>query len=571
MNEIFGAGRVTQQRWVVSVRARLIACLALLAVALAVVTVEGWRALTVSHESISDIVEDQINHVDRLKRVSDMYAVNIVDTAHKVRSGALSWEQGSAGVQEALAIIRGEWAKVKSVELDEEERRLVIEADAAMRSAELPIRRFAQMLEAKDQSGLEVFVAGTLYPAVDPIGGPLSKLVDVQLSAARSNYEEAHDAFKSSRLTMLVVGLGSLVVLGVAIWIVLRGVADPLHRLQSAMTQLADGELKIEVPFTGRADEIGAMAVAVQVFKDNAVARRELEAEQTAQREARELRSGTIERIVGAFDGDVRHILASVRSASSELEATAGSLSSVADRGSASADDVSASSQAASANVKTVAAAAEELSASIGEISARSRMSAEVAAEAQAVACDAETTVEGLVSCAQSIEGVLEMISTIASQTNLLALNATIEAARAGEAGRGFAVVASEVKSLAGQTTRATDEIGGQIEAIRTASDRVAVAMRTIGEIVRRMSGFSSDIATAVEQQGAATQEIAETISDISRGNDRISASIEEVAQGVTDTSAGAKQVLASSCELSQGAATLTSKIDAFFSAIRAA
>lgn len=555
----------------VSVKARLIVCLSLLALALAAVTIEGWRATAVSHGGLADLVGDEINHIDRLKRVSDLYAVDIVDTAHKVRSGALGWSQGRTGIRSALSRIEDDWTRIKAVELDENERRLVTKAETAMGAAQAPIERLLAAMDVEDRAALDAFVVRSLYPAIDPIGEPLSELVKEQLEAARRNFDVATEAYDRSRATMTAIGVASLLVLGFAIWVVLRGVAAPLARLQAVMTRLASGDARVDIPFTERRDEIGAMAGAVRVFKDNAIARLAMEEEQSAQREARERRVAHVERIIASFDDTVRQILDSVASASVALETTAGSLSSIADEGSRSARDVSSSADAASANVKTVAAAAEELSASIGEISGRTRMSADVAAEAQTILAGAEATVERLTSSAQNIVGVVQMISAIADQTNLLALNATIEAARAGESGRGFAVVASEVKNLAGQTARATGEIDDQVEALRVASNGVARTMLAIGEIVRRMADLSTDIACAVEQQGSATQDIARTISDIACGNDRITTIIADVMRGSTATGSRASQVLTSSCELSREATSLRSEVNGFLQAVRAA
>ncbi|MEH0071020.1 HAMP domain-containing methyl-accepting chemotaxis protein [Pannonibacter sp. Pt2-lr] len=370
---------------------------------------------------------------------------------------------------------------------------------------------------------------------------------------------------------MLVIAGISVLVIVFAGRTVVAGVTRPLAGMQLAMRQLADGLLETNVPFLTRKDEVGAMAAAVQVFKDNGLERRRLEAEQAEQRAAAERRAKAIEQVINGFDSDVNLILRTVAAASSELEATAASLSASAEESAQSATTVSAASEQASANVQTVAGASEELNASIAEIANRVQSSADVAGKALKAANETETMVEGLVASAEKIGSVVELINDIAGQTNLLALNATIEAARAGEAGKGFAVVATEVKSLASQTAKATEEIDAQITGMQGATGRVAAAIRSIGEIIQRISESSSAVAAAVEQQSAATREIVRNITEAATGTQQVSSNIIAVTQAATHTGAGASQVLTSSQELARQSETLKGKVETFFADIRAA
>jgi len=555
----------------VKIRTRLITSLALLAVSLGVVSFEGWHALDVSNESTRTIVADRVVPLEQLKVVSDKYAVDIVDTAHKVRSGALGFEAGGQGIRRALMVIEKQWTAYEATAMTAEERALADEARAGMDRADAPIARLLAIVDAHDRTGLDTFVTRDLYPTIDPIGGPIGKLVDLQIRVAQDEYARAEATTVSSAITMAAIGAGALAVLGFAVWTVLAGVSRPLTRMEDAMRRLADGELGTEVPHVGRADEIGAMAAAVQVFRDNGLERARLEGESAAERAARDRRAALVERIIAEFDADVGTVLRTVASASSELEATAGALSTTAEESARSATAVAAASEQASANVETVASAAEELANSIGEITTQVRSSGRVADEAIAAAAATEGTVQGLVASAERIGSVLQLIAAIAGQTNLLALNATIEAARAGEAGRGFAVVASEVKDLAGQTARATDEIGTQIQEMQTATGRVAASIQAIGGVIRRMSESAAAIAAAVEQQGAATREIARNVAQASVGTQQVTSNIAGVTEAATHTGAGATQVLSSSGELARGAETLKSRVDGFFASIRAA
>ncbi len=554
-----------------TIRIKLFLSLCLLALALFATSLEGWIALQDASDRTESIVEGRVVPMEQLKTVSDMYAVNIKDTAHKVRSGYMPWADGEAQVKEALAIIEAQWMAYSSTSMGSEEKRLAAEVVSTKSRAEPAINKLAGILQAQDAGALDVFVLNELYPAVDPVGEPIARLMNLQIQMAQQVYAEAVKDRIQSKTIMIVIAAASILVIAFAGYTVVTGVTRPLAGMQGAMRQLAEGNLEADVPYLTRKDEIGSMAAAVQVFKDNGLERRRLEAEQAEQRAVAERRAMAIEQVINGFDSDVSLILRTVAAASSELEATAASLSASAEESAQSATTVSAASEQASANVQTVAGASEELDASIAEIANRVQSSADVAGKALKAANETETMVEGLVASAEKIGSVVELINDIAGQTNLLALNATIEAARAGEAGKGFAVVATEVKSLASQTAKATEEIDAQITDMQGATGRVAAAIRSIGDIIQRISESSSAVAAAVEQQSAATREIVRNITEAATGTQQVSSNIVAVTQAATHTGAGASQVLTSSQELARQSETLKGKVETFFADIRAA
>jgi methyl-accepting chemotaxis protein len=386
---------------------------------------------------------------------------------------------------------------------------------------------------------------------------------------ALADRESARARNTGYTMTAIVVALLAIIIgLGV---IIVRGIVGPISRMTAAMTRLASGDNAVEIVGTKGGDEIGAMARAVLIFKDNMIRAAELGNKEAEAIEWRQRRTAVMEELTNRFSLDVSDVLKTVAMASAELHSTAGSMASTAEQGSRQAASAAVVTEQTSSNVQTVAASAEELSSSIGEISRQVVQSETIAQKAVAEATQANGTVRGLADAAQRIGEVVKLIQDIASQTNLLALNATIEAARAGEAGKGFAVVATEVKGLANQTAKATEDIAGQITAIQSASDEAVRVIEGIGGTIGTMSEITTSIASAVEQQGSATQEIARNVQQAANGTQQVTDNLAGVSRAVADTGAAARQVLTSSEKLSRQSDALRVQVETFLSGIRAA
>lgn len=526
------------------------------------------------------VIEQTSNVVTDLKLSRTLAAY-----AAFVSSNELAGQQRAQGT---LGLVAGRFdppTHQRFVELSAEQRRLVSNF-ASLASPDLkvaltalensaPIRRVDQMQKLIVESGY-VASAQTLQASdwFSAMTTKIGQLKDLEDKIAASLLMQSRDAGRSAWnefLYILGIVVSSLLVTALLSGFVIRSITRPLGLLTSTMADLAGGNVNVVIDGADRGDELGAMARAVHVFKDNAVARLELEREQqSAARRLEAEKRQAMHDLASSFEENVGAIVQTVSSAASELEATAQSMSSIAEETNYQASAVASASEQASANVQTVAGAAEELSASIDEIGRQVRHSSAVASRAADKARDTHAVIQGLTVQAAKIGEVVELINTIAAQTNLLALNATIEAARAGEAGRGFAVVANEVKALANQTARATEDISSQIAAVQTETSSAVAAIEEIAAIVSEVNEATASITQAVTEQNAATREIARNVREASAGTKEVSSNISGVTQAAQEAGAASEQVVTASRELAINSNRLSSEMDRFLTHVRA-
>jgi len=415
-------------------------------------------------------------------------------------------------------------------------------------------------MTADTWSGYTVPILGVMMGVADAALEQAGTKAQSQIAAARGDVE--WHGF------LLLV---SLVAVLAGILFVTRRITSPLLQLRSVTERLAAGDFTAETDLGSRGDEIGSIAKALGTFRQQAIEKSRIEAEQSGTRERAEQRQRTVEAHIAEFQGAIGETLRTLDTARRQLGDTAGDMTRIAERGAVGVRDAEQATGEASDNVSGIAAATEELNASIREIARQVAESAHVSQRAVEETQQTDETVRGLAESASRIGEVVGLISSIAAQTNLLALNATIEAARAGEAGKGFAVVASEVKSLANQTAKATEEIGNQIASVRNVTQDAVRAISQIRGTIDEVNSVSTMIAASIEEQGAALQEIARNTQLAADRTRKASGSVTAVSveTEATTTSAGAVQSAAMS--LDKEAEHLRRQVDAFMDRLRAA
>jgi methyl-accepting chemotaxis protein len=479
-------------------------------IAATVTMISAKRWLDLSEANVSTVVDQDAARLElALTVVARLNAATVLQRDIRFATALDETERLAATYRKNLLDVQKVFGALVPLMVDPEQRRIVVEADAT----------YGEFMRSSGETVAEKLASFTSNTAVPSAGkgrilrASVDELLDKIVAFSKEDMRQAKDntiriGREAAIMLVSASGFAQLLALALLAWITVAQVSRPLNRMSGLMGRLASGDLEIAVSGAERRDEVGVLARALAVFKENAISARDRAAEQAAERERRDARTAVIEGHVRAFDTSMQSALDALVAASAEMRSTSANMTTVAEGSGQQAATVAAAFKHASANVQTVASASEELTASIAEIASQVIQAAEISAKAVHETEETDAKVDGLSEAAARIGEAVQLINDIASQTNLLALNATIEAARAGDAGKGFAVVASEVKALANQTAKATEEISGQVAGIRSATAEVVTAIKTIGSTIDKVSEISSSIASAVEEQNAATSEI---------------------------------------------------------------
>jgi methyl-accepting chemotaxis protein len=425
---------------------------------------------------------------------------------------------------------------------------------------------FTQLVEATLRQKEEIKkVSSTFHeiePRIDALRNSIVRRTEIQGAA--------NTATQATTRTLITIGL-VVIALTVALltWLIGRGIARPVIAITATMKALAAGDKSVVIPGVDRKDEIGAMATAVVVFKDNMIEADRLGAAQISERAAKERRQTAMDQHTQDFGTSISGVMASLATAASGMRRAADAMSQAASAVHGQASGTASGAGQSSRELTTVAAAVEQMTASIDEIARQVTAAAAVAREAVQQAETGQASIRGLAEATSRIGDVVGLISSIAGQTNLLALNATIEAARAGDAGKGFAVVAGEVKALAAQTAKATADISSQITAIQSATGNAIAVVEQIGTVIGRMEHVSSAIASAVEEQSVTTREIAKSVQAVTIAVEGAAQAMGEVVENADQAGQVSQTVQGGADEIGQQASKLRIEVDQFLHAIR--
>jgi len=553
--------------------------------------IERYRA---SFETVTELVARRNELVDALNTVgpkSERTLTEIMKSAHADGDATAAYKAGISLRHLLLARLYSNRFLVDNAAASSDRAGRELEdfgqsASAMLTELQNPVRRqlatelvdLAESYKTHFEQVVAVIVKRNqvITGSLDVIGPQLADTME-QIKLSNKKLQDtlgpkATDAIHDAVLEVEIVA-GFAIVLGVGLaFLTGRAISTPINSMTHAMRRLADGDLDTEIPARDRGDEIGQMAGAVQVFKDNAFEARRLRDEQSknAARIEQEKRETTL-KMADDLEASVKTVVEGVASAAGEIKVTAETMSEASEQTTSRAGAVASASEEATVTAQAVASAAEELSNSIEEISRQVTVARDVASDGKQQAASTNETVQGLAHGAQKIGEVVSLINDIAEQTNLLALNATIEAARAGESGKGFAVVAAEVKSLANQTAKATDEISGQISAMQDATSRTVNEIEIVVGAMTRINEMTTEVAAAVEQQNAATQDIARNIQQTAEGTQDVSLNIVEVNTAAQQSSDAAGRVVEVVGDLTGQSDALRGELERYLATLRAA
>jgi methyl-accepting chemotaxis protein len=492
------------------VGSRLYLLISFMSVLLIVIGVLGLTTAKHADDNLNSVYKDRVVPLEQLKLIADMYAVNIVDTSHKVRNGNMKWGEGIKNVDQALKTVNDKWKAYLATTLVAEEQQLVEEITPLMKTANAAVEKLKGLLQKENKGGLAQFTITELYPAIDPVSDRFSQLVNVQLKVAKSDYEKSAAEFDRNRIIsicVIVAGiLFSLLIASLLIRNLLKQLgSEPTHIAEIA-EKIAAGDLTISLE-SGKKQDTGVFA-AMKIMVEN----------------------------LRVVVGDVMSATENVASGSQQLSSTAQQMSQGATEQAASAEEVSSSM--------------EQMASSIRQNTDNAMQTEKISIKSSLDARDGGKAVVETVAAMKEIATKIGIVEEIARQTNLLALNAAIEAARAGEHGKGFAVVASEVRKLAERSQSAAGEIS-------TLSTRSVAIAEQAGEMLIRM-------VPDIQKTAELVQEITASSKEQDAGAEQINKAIQQLDSVIQQNASASEEMASTSEELAGQAEQLKAAISFF-------
>lgn len=508
-----------------SISWQLLSAFAALSLLVLILAGIGWTSFNRAADTIESIYQERVVRVRDLKIIADLYTSTVANSVYQVRAGTKPWETAFENIANAREEIGMRWTRVAAMPMSDEERMLADDAGQKIEAAVPGLKRLLEVLRHKDPAELDRFLR-EMPAIVEPVAELLDQLAGIQLDNAQNSYSQFMEFAFPARLLLAIAVVVAVVTMLFGFIAVIRRVTGPLRDITGLMERLATGNLDVEVAYAKRKDEIGRLARALSIFKEEVAANRRLEAEKQADLASKTARAENLTVQIRRFEDSVVTLLDVVDSRNRQTQTNAGAMAEATRSTMKEASAAAGTAEQMALNVETVAAAIEEMSTSIMEVGHQIKRSSAVAETAVKEAKRISDSIGRLAEAGDNIWDAVGLISIIAKQTNMLALNATIEAARAGDAGRGFAVVAGEVKVLASQTAQATQRITEHVASIREATNNTVAAIELISGTIAEMNTNSSSVSSIVEEQAAVTRTISANVQAAATGTQLVSSAI---------------------------------------------
>jgi methyl-accepting chemotaxis protein len=556
-----------------TIRTRMLVVFALIAATQAVVAVIGLDGFRLSNHDLAEVYQDRLVPVSLLARIDDLMHTSIEQLTIVVisRPGPQNVLKYTNAVEANLAAIDGLANDYARHVADGAGRNLF--SDWTARRGELvdkAIKPAIVDLKVQGFDDAEDVILGVAVKKFAAVQQAFDAIVASELKDADRTHDAADRRYGLIRNVTIGSVAFSLSLCALISLYVTRSITGPLAAMTATMKRLADSDLEVTIPAVGRKDEVGQMAQAMLVFRQNAQEARVVQAVQEQEKDhaLRARRQAAMDRHTQDFGTSAAGAMASLVRSAEEMRKTAAEMRTAAHQTRASAARAAEGSATSTSNLSAVAAASEEMSNSINVISRQVSRATQAVAEAVARASTTDAKVGGMTEAANRVGDVARLITDIAGRTNLLALNATIEAARAGQAGKGFAVVANEVKALASQTAKATEDISAQIAAIRSTTGEAVTAVRAVSAAIGEVSEVATAIAAAVEVQAAATRGITASVKMVTAATHESTRAVQEVSAISEGTDAAAGMVMAGANEVGYNAETMRNEVTQFLRAM---